>query len=386
MLKRPLDIKKSVDLNIIENRRGLITPSSIRTVLKDIIDYAADAPKYLVTADVQSFLLLLDDIQAQVQVELNKELSFEEAIYFRSYIVYIQNGSGLAANLSTPQGKSITLELGTYVSSESQVIVVNDIKTNSWRVIFHSQTTIQYSNAQAMPSTLGGLTAGTTFTNEDLYSILDRLLYPYQTPQLSLNSNLTRTTYEVGESILESPDTLQFSYVATNLSNLDSVYIYRDNTAISPALDPGETYTYPITDYTVEPIRLVAAGSVSWVAKGLDTSGADITSSNLTINWRHRTFVGWSVNLVEDIADLTVVAEVLSKPSSASKPATAQESYLYVFLPVSYGAYTRFKSNGIDVVMADVETVTLSRLGVDVSYYVYRVFNKSFGAYLLEMS
>jgi hypothetical protein len=386
MLKQPKDLKKNIDLKIIENRKGLITPGALRGVLKEIIDYAADAQQYFIVADTEEFRQLLDDLQDQIQIELNKELDFNEAINFRQFAVYIQNSLGLASVVESIEGRPVEIDLGTYTDSESKVLIVNERSREKWKIIFHNQTAVDYTNSEEMPVDIGGLEAGTTFSGDSIASILDRLLYPYQVPQLSISSNVSEQTLEVGQALLTSPNTWRFSYISDFPQNIDEVFLKKNGVIVSTGIFPNEMYTYTF-DYDEEPNILRSAGVVEWKIGGLDIQGNSIESPTLRYQWKYRTF--WGTSALDDIGDYNLLNGLnssLSRVGSVTKVVTVQEEYLYMFVPVEYSLYSTFKVDGIGVVMDEIENVTLSRLNVDVEYRKYRVFNKSFGGYTLVLT
>ena len=238
---------------------------------------------------------------------------------------------------------------------------------------------VTYTSSNPSLVTVGGIEAGTTFTNAPFSTVIDQLLNPYQNPTIGLTiSNIgVSRTIEVGERLLGSTQQILFTTSIQNPQNL------LPNSIIYTAA--GSTVTNPYTlDYdSIYNVR-TSPGSYSWSAAGTNTKNQQVSSNTITITWAHRTFTGYSTSSsVVDTSSLTATGDSLNRPTSATKPAGAS-SYIYIFLPTSYAAYTSFTSGGFDVPMVSSQ-VTLSRLGVLVTYNVYRTLNPTAGSLAVNL-
>ena len=238
---------------------------------------------------------------------------------------------------------------------------------------------LTYTNSNPSLITVGGIEAGTTFDNVPFSTVIDQLLNSYQSPAISLtitNIGVSRTI-EVGERLLGSSQEILFTTSIQNPQNLLSgsvVYTAAGSTVSNPYnLDYDSVYN-----------QRVSPGSYIWSVVGTNSKNLQVTSNLITITWAHRTFTGYSTSgSVVDTSSLTATGDSLNRPTSATKPAGAS-SYIYIFLPTSYAAYTSFTSGGFDVPMVSSQ-VTLSRLGVLVTYNVYRTLNRTAGSLTVNL-
>lgn len=237
-----------------------------------------------------------------------------------------------------------------------------------------------YTNSNPSLATVGGIEAGSTFNNIPFSDVLNQLLNPYQNPVISIaSSNLgVSRTVEVGERLLGLNEEILFTATVQNNQNLlPGSIVYKGD---------GSTVSNPyIPNYNSIPNVRVSPGSYSWNAVGTNTKTQQVVSNSITITWAHRTFTGYSTSgSVVNTSELTTINNTLSRPTSVTKPAGAS-AYLYIFLPTSYPVYTSFTSGGFDVPMANTSQVTLTRLGVSVTYNLYRTFNPTAGALTINL-
>jgi hypothetical protein len=90
----------------------------------------------------------------------------------------------------------------------------------------HSEKVISvptpYTNLMPVPTTLGGVEAGTTFDNVPINEVLNNLLYPYQAPAFTsfTISGLASTTYELGYTFPANDYT--FVWSTSNQANIQA--------------------------------------------------------------------------------------------------------------------------------------------------------------------
>lgn len=238
---------------------------------------------------------------------------------------------------------------------------------------------VTYTSTNPSLVTVGGIEAGTIFNSAPISTVINQLLNPYQNPVISLainNIGVSRTI-EVGERLLESSQAILFTTSTQNPQNLLSgSFVY---------MAAGSAVTNPYTlDYDSLLNRRDSPGFYSWYVTGTNSRNQQVNSNTITITWVHRTFTGYSTSgSVSNTFDLTNISNVLERPTSVTKPAGAG-AYTYIFLPSSYTAYTSFKSGGINVPMISSQ-VTLSRLGVSVTYNLYRTLNPTAGSLTINL-
>jgi len=111
---------------------------------------------------------------------------------------------------------------------------------------------LTYTNANAMPNTVGGLAAGSTFSGQTVQNMFDRLLYPYIAPAISLSTSpSTGTVREFGNNVASTTLNATTTKRSNNITLVD---FYRNGSLIhtqaSPIAGGGlETYvdTTPVT-------------------------------------------------------------------------------------------------------------------------------------------
>lgn len=254
-----------------------------------------------------------------------------------------------------------------------------------------------YSNATAMPSTVGGLPAGTTFSNMSLTTLLNKLLYPYQYPSftsfsflLSGTSGATHpTVVEVG---YEMPEAVRrFSWGMQNLSNVtQGTGIVRDVTGGGVDLASNLSNT-PLNggwlgtggvDLSIGPIKKTVQASHTWRIL-FQNSNNDSFARDFTVNWL------WGFYYGESLSSSLSNEEVLSlrvknlATSWAGTYSLLGGGYKWFVFPTSFGQPTRFKdvSTQLDVAMELPLTIQVTNaLGQTRSYYAYRTTNILGGA------
>lgn len=213
----------------------------------------------------------------------------------------------------------------------------------------------------------------------------------------SLTSNINSSTIEVGEKIFNSSTPITLTYTASHPERVASAHYLAGGVRVEEtSYASGETLTYSLSDYNASPNIYLNSASYSWSVEGTDIKDSAIASApSITVNWRYRTYYGYSTSSsVTDYASLTPIGNGLSRPTSVTKPATpGSPSYLYIFLPIGkttltdgWSAYNTFKVAGFDAVMDSVTQQTITRLGVNVVYNVYKLFNPTEGTLTLDLT
>lgn len=244
-----------------------------------------------------------------------------------------------------------------------------------------------YTNAIAVPTTIGGITAGSTFNAKSWQQMFDSLLYPYQVPAFSAFSFTGASTpLEVGASIAANRT---FTWTSTNSANINvnSINIeYPVGNPIATGLanDGTETVTHSA-------VQLSAPGTATFRVRGVNTQAGAFTR-DLTIEWRWLKFSGNSA-LAGPLSAAQIQA--LGTSSLATDDAgnyvfgAAAGTYKYIACPVSWGTLTTFKdqSTNLDVPMQAAYTVSVTNAnGQTTNYNVYRTTNQLGGAITIVAS
>jgi hypothetical protein len=236
-----------------------------------------------------------------------------------------------------------------------------------------------YTNAEATPTTIGGIPAGTTFSNVELSQIIEDLLYPYQTPAFSYFrvNGASSVTLGVGETF--SGSNLVFTWATTNSGNVQANSIVLNGTS-GLANDGAETQTVADKTETTQ-------ASDSFTIQGTD-SNSDTFSRTITLNWRHRRYFGVSANTSLNDAEVKALSSEYSTNHTKSVEYDgAGGRYFYFAFPQSFGALTNTTINSLSWNDWVLETRNVvNEHGVSVPYYIYRSFNLINGTITVDWS
>lgn len=244
-----------------------------------------------------------------------------------------------------------------------------------------------YTNLTPTNSTIGGISAGSTFSAQTMQQMWDALLYPYQTPAFSSFSLGISSPREIGLSFGVSQT---FTWGTTNSSNVSANTItiagYNLTTLTNLANDGSEAVTFT---GSVNRTASDGPGTRTWSIQGTNTQNNSF-SSNLSIRWDWRMYVGTSVNTgltenqIEALTDFTSV-----KNGFSGTYALSAGGYKFFCFANTYGSPSTWvdTSNNLAVAMYtgypnidgagnsyDIVSVTNAN-GETTNYRVYRTLN-----------
>ena len=242
-----------------------------------------------------------------------------------------------------------------------------------------------YTNAEATPTTVGGIEAGSTFANVPMDQMWTSLLYAYQYPTFSsLAISGQSATIEVGASIASNRT---FTWSTTNPTNIapNSITI-RDvtgatNIVTSLANTGSYASTYPA-------ITNVAAASNVFSITGTNTKPTTFTRT-YTVSWKFYLFYGESVTTPLTAGDIAWLRASSLASGFAGTYVFLAGGYKYICYPTSFGTATTFKdaSNNLPVAMQAPYVVSVTNgFGVTANYNVHRTFNVLGGAITIIVS
>jgi hypothetical protein len=243
-----------------------------------------------------------------------------------------------------------------------------------------------YTNAAQVPTTLGGIIAGSTFLNVPITEMFDRLLYPYQAPTFTaFTISGQATTLEVGDSITAGTKTFNWSTSnETNISaNSISILDFTNNTIIASGLSNTGTATGDIVAVTK-----TSATSHIYRITGSNTQNAGFLR-DFTANWRWRmywgtgSFASATENDIEGLISSSLVA------NSTGTFNFGAGGYKYIAYPTVFGLKSTFKdvNTGFDVDMQSaVTTEVTNSFGVGTNYFVHRSTNILGGALTITVT
>jgi len=243
-----------------------------------------------------------------------------------------------------------------------------------------------YTNTSPVPTTLGGIVAGSTFVDVPITEVFDQLLYPYQFPTFgSFAITGQSTTLEVGAEITAGSKT--FTWTTTNPSNISgssiSILDFTNNTTIASGLSNTGT-----TSQTISAVSKTSATSHVYRISGSNTQDTGF-SRDFTVNWRWRMYWGTAslASLTESQIEGLISSSLVTNSTGTFTFGTA--GYKYLAYPVVFGLKSTFKdqSTGFDVDMQSVVTTAVTNsFGVGTDYYVHRTTNVLGGAITITVS
>lgn len=238
-----------------------------------------------------------------------------------------------------------------------------------------------YTNATAMPETVHGWEAGSTFSNKTMAQMWDGLLYPYQYPAFT---GFTFSGYtsplECGDVIPAGNKTWTWTY--TNGSNIEANCIDIDditgsvNLITNTANDGTEVISIGASDIT----KTTTGQTNTWRITGTNTKSQNFTR-DIVVTWYSPFYYGVGAQGLT-VAQVQALTKTIVGKSTKVYSFSPSSQVLYFAYPASYGSLTSIKdSNGYETI-SDWTQRSLSFTnnppnykGITVSYYVYEFNN-----------
>jgi hypothetical protein len=246
-----------------------------------------------------------------------------------------------------------------------------------------------YTNSASTPVTIGGITAGSTFSAQTMQQMWDALLYPYQTPGFtSFSRTNLNSTYELGEMMLSGSQT--FTWATSNSSNVsaNTITIVQNispiTTLLSNSANDGTEVISVSTEYS--------AGTSSTVTLYTITAYNSLNSpfsTTISRSWRPRIYYGTSLTTPLVEADIEGLANNPLASGFAGTYSFAAGDYKYFCYPSSFGTATVFKdtATNLNVPMEPVYVVSVTNIyGVTLNYNVHRSTNILGGSINIQIS
>lgn len=239
-------------------------------------------------------------------------------------------------------------------------------------------TAALYSNSTAVPVTIGGISAGTTFTAKTMSEMWNALLYPYQTPSFSSFANAGLiATYELGQTIATGSNS--FSWAFNNASSVSA-----NTVTIVQNVSPSSTIYGPGSNTSPSAITLSAVYSAGtsttttlYTISATNTSGSSF-STTISRSWRPKIYYGTSASSPLNAADIKALTSSPLASGFAGTYSFLAGDYKYFCYPSSFGTATTFKdsSTNLDVAMETLYVVSITNTyGVTANYNVHRTTN-----------
>ena len=230
---------------------------------------------------------------------------------------------------------------------------------------------VNYTNTERVPTTIGGIAAGTTFDKVPIQDVITMLLYPYQKPAITQFNTTIKRNYKLGES---TTDTLPLSWVTTqhnNIRNNSIVFSLRGTLLPKEEFPKSGSKTFTIT-----PFKLDAQGTVNIVMELTDIKGSKI-SRNITLTWLNGIYYG-NVNVETPDAALITTLTTIDANSVGRDYTFPGGGYKCIAYPAAWGNVTQFidPKTTFEVPMRAMPNVEITNgFGISQTYKVYRSTN-----------
>lgn len=247
--------------------------------------------------------------------------------------------------------------------------------------------TVEYSNPVPTPATLGGIAAGSTFTDQTMQEMWTSLLYPYQAPAFTGFYIVGQTSpLEVGQSIAADPS---FSWSVRNVINvLDDTVSIEDVTA-SVNLGSGLSINPPASTVYGSVTKISATSEVFQITATNTEEGQ--FSDEYSVQWLWRVYWGNSASTSLISGDVVALTSSQLQSGFAGDYAfsAASGEYKIFCYPSSMGTATSFIDAGTGFAVpfnAPYNINVTNAYGVTTSYNVHQSTYQLGGALTLEVS
>ena len=274
----------------------------------------------------------------------------------------------------------VASELGNIASltttdKSSTVGAINELASQI--VSLQSGAAGVYTNATSVPTTIGGIASGSTFSSKTWQEMFTSLLYPYQNPTFSsFGFTGQATPLEVGATITANRT---FTWGTTNATNISTntikiQYPVGTDKATSLANDGTETVTHAA-------IQRTTPGTETFRIIGTNTNAITF-QRDASVEWRWMKFSDNSA-LAGPLSAVQIQAlatqSLVTSGAATYTFSAVGGTYKYIAYPASFGTLTTFKdqSTNLDVPMQTVYTVSVTNsFGQTTNYNVHRTTNQ----------
>ena len=228
-----------------------------------------------------------------------------------------------------------------------------------------------YTNAAAVPTTIGGITAGSTFSNKSIKEMWDALLYPYQAPTFTAFGSDMPTVLEVGDSIASGNKTFTWS-----TSNSANVKLNTVSISYGGVLGAGLANNGSAVMNVATQLETVVA-THTFTISAQNTKNV-LFSKSFTIQWKAPIWYGESALTTLTGSDVIALRVKNLATAASGNYVMNGGGYKWICYPTSMGLKTTFKdiNTNFDVAMVAPITVNVTnQYGVATSYYCHRTYN-----------
>lgn len=307
-----------------------------------------------------------------------------------------KDGTGIWAPSSGTTGfTNVFVTGGTLTGSELTLTRNDDVEIDVDLSGLSGGTVPNYVNSASTTSTVGGITAGSTFPTpgKTMQEMWDLLLYPYQPPSFtSFNQGGLLSEYEIGQSISIGLQT--FTWGTSNSGNVSDGI---PGSIEIKELDPVTTIGNSLINDGTEGITLTNAMSKNTIGSkslytiyGENTIGGTFNRS-ISKTWKVMWYFGKNANTSITSGQMTslsgsdLVTSIVN--GYVTQPATGGAQYMYWCVPDILGQPTDIRDSVAGCFGTNIPYTTLSDIpitnayGVAVNYKIYRSVNPTSAAF-----
>ena len=307
-------------------------------------------------------------------------------------VTRVQNGTNTFTG-GTGNNPTVNITGGTFNSLNITGGTLSSGGTDLYNIFLTTAplgTGSTYTNSGATPTTVGGITAGSTFSAQTMQQMWDALLYPYQPPAFaSFSRTNLSAVYEIGEMLITGASET-FTWSTSNPSNVsaNTITIVQNISPVTTLLlnssDDGSEVLSVTDSFSSATLTTVTLYTIT----GYNSQNSPF-STTISRSWRPRIFYGTSVTTPLVEADVEGLANNPLAAGFAGTYSFAAGGYKYFCYPSSFGTATTFKdtATNLNVPMEAVYTVSITNVyGVTANYNVHRSTNILGGSINIQIS
>ncbi len=217
-----------------------------------------------------------------------------------------------------------------------------------------SAAPILFTNLAPIPTTIGGIYNGTTFSNTSMQEMWNMLLYPYQVPNFTVFSigGIAPSTYEVGYTV--SAGTYSFTWSDSFPANITYNSISIVDLTNSTTLISGTANDFVSAISVTYSIQKTSALSHTWRISGIRTNGSSI-NKDVTASWNWKLFYGATTSTSLTASGVQSLVGQALADVFIDTYTYASGGYKYLSFPDSFGIVASFKdyNTNLPIMMAD---------------------------------
>lgn len=275
-------------------------------------------------------------------------------------VTKVETDIGDLNNINVELGQDVPLSIDNIINKVLEIIDESIANIN-----------INYTNANKVPVTLGGVVKGTTFNEMPIQDVLTMLLYPYQEPAIT-QFTTPKTNFKLGE---KTANTIQVTWNTSNQENIkDDSVKFKFN---GQYVDTGKVFPKQGTDnLNITEFTKPQQGTVNLYMEITSTNDKKV-GKTITLTWLNCIYYGNNTN--------TSITEAEAKQLTALDANSAGRDYKYpgggykyLVIPASWADPTSFidPTTNFEVPMEKLTNISITNnFNIQQDYKVFRSTN-----------